>query len=113
MNEKEIPAFLPNNRVPNTGDPRIAFSEKVEASVSTDPKRYDYFSEAQEAELKACRKDAASYVLDLLDEKIRAARQECESYERDKNLFKAEQARIFLDALKTARQGAWKALGGA
>lgn len=65
-------------------------------------------SESQE--LEDCRKEAGPWVLSLLDSRIRTYQAGLEAYERIGDLFKAEQTKIYLRALKIAREGAMKAL---
>lgn len=84
------PAFLPDNLPSEAQDPRIAYSE------------------AQE--LNACRKAAGPWVLSLLDVQIRLFQLALEDQECGGFAFQAKQSKIYLDALKTAREGAKKAL---
>lgn len=61
-------------------------------------------------ELNACRKVAGPWVLSLLDTQIKAFQALLEDQKRNGFAFQAEQSKIYLDALKTAREGARKAL---
>lgn len=96
---------LQNPQIEKKGE-RIDLIAKKEPSEIRDPRIA--YSEA--LELNACRKTAGPWVLSLLDTQIKLFQLALEDQERDGFAFQAKQSRIYLDALKTARQGAKKAL---
>lgn len=68
------------------------------------------FLPSEVQELNNCRKVAGSWVLSLLDDQIKSLQSRLDDNERIGYAFRIEQIRIYLAALKTAREGAKKAL---
>ena len=96
---------LQNPQIEKKGE-RIDLIAKSEPSEVRDPRIA--YSEA--LELIACRKVAGPWVLSLLDTQIKAFQALLEDQERNGFAFQAEQSKIYLAALETAREGAKNAL---